>query len=383
MTKTNVLQWSYIRRYAYLIYLCVLLSIRCVFTRVVRKILVSVWTRPDSALHTKIKVTWRWSGFYSLIHPTGKLLSWLIGNEMDTHLQRLEDGSAVGGQLGVGGLAEELGEGSDGVQFVCWNLERKKKHTHKKKRGIKQTSKTTTVPPSVCFLFPPHLRELSVSKPLQPPHAVAGLPLAGGAPRHHDAGPPGEALDFPPHQLADAETLVVLEVRRQREWGEGHGRVLHPSLPTKITRLTFSDVQKKCRGGAKIWLDVRDWGWRSRSSVWFDIFLSLKLQVLRTEERKLDTLAEMSSRLADEKKGSNISGSTKTPETTEADERLDKNKSAIISVSCKSWKPPYSSYSNKREEETEEKKRWKMKNNSLAILVLRCQKPFWCWRKTS
>lgn len=45
----------------------------------------------------------------------------------DTHLQRLEDGSAVGGQLGVGGLAEELGEGSDGVQFVCWNLERKKK----------------------------------------------------------------------------------------------------------------------------------------------------------------------------------------------------------------------------------------------------------------
>lgn len=90
-----------------------------------------------------------------------------------------------------------------------------------KKRGIKQTSTTTTAPPSVCFLFPPHLRELSVSKPLQPPHAVAGLPLAGGAPRHHDAGPPGEALDFPPHQLADAETLVVLEVRRQREWGWG------------------------------------------------------------------------------------------------------------------------------------------------------------------
>lgn len=90
-----------------------------------------------------------------------------------------------------------------------------------KKRGIKQTSTTTTAPPSVCFLFPPHLRELSVSKPLQPPHAVAGLPLAGGAPRHHDAGPPGEALDFPPHQLADAETLVVLEVRRQRERGWG------------------------------------------------------------------------------------------------------------------------------------------------------------------
>lgn len=98
-----------------------------------------------------------------------------------------------------------------------------------KKRGIKQTSTTTTAPPSVCFLFPPHLRELSVSKPLQPPHAVAGLPLAGGAPRHHDAGPPGEALDFPPHQLADAETLVVLEVRRQRESEDE----VNPSLPTK------------------------------------------------------------------------------------------------------------------------------------------------------
>lgn len=55
----------------------------------------------------------------------GWLKTHLIG--ADTHLQRLEDGSAVGGQLGVGGLAEELGEGSDGVQFVCWNLERKKK----------------------------------------------------------------------------------------------------------------------------------------------------------------------------------------------------------------------------------------------------------------
>lgn len=44
---------------------------------------------------------------------------------LHTHLQRLEDGSAVGGQLGVGSLAEELWEGGDRVQFVRWNLETK------------------------------------------------------------------------------------------------------------------------------------------------------------------------------------------------------------------------------------------------------------------
>lgn len=176
------------------------------------------WGCPAHKNKSNVEMKWFFIFFdiQQEIFFCGWLKTHLIG--ADTHLQRLEDGSAVGGQLGVGGLAEELGEGSDGVQFVCWNLERKK---NKKKRGIKQTSTTTTAPPSVCFLFPPHLRELSVSKPLQPPHAVAGLPLAGGAPRHHDAGPPGEALDFPPHQLADAETLVVLEVRRQREWGWG------------------------------------------------------------------------------------------------------------------------------------------------------------------
>lgn len=53
-----------------------------------------------------------------------KFLYWLIFIKLqlihlDTYLQRLEDGPAVGGQLGVGSLAEELGEGSDGVQFVC------------------------------------------------------------------------------------------------------------------------------------------------------------------------------------------------------------------------------------------------------------------------
>lgn len=65
---------------------------------------------------------------------------------------------------------------------------------------------------SVCFFFPSYLRELAVSKPLQPPHAVAGLPFAGGAPRHHDARPPGKPLNFPPHQLTNAKTFVVLGV---------------------------------------------------------------------------------------------------------------------------------------------------------------------------
>lgn len=70
----------------------------------------------------------------------------------------------------------------------------------------------SSVPPFSlsCFFVLPHLRELAVSKPLQPPHAMAGLPFAGGAPSHHDAGPPGKSLDLPPHQLADAKTLVVL-----------------------------------------------------------------------------------------------------------------------------------------------------------------------------
>lgn len=39
-----------------------------------------------------------------------------------SYLQRLEDGPPVGGQFGVGGLAEELGEGGDGVQLVCGDL---------------------------------------------------------------------------------------------------------------------------------------------------------------------------------------------------------------------------------------------------------------------
>lgn len=39
------------------------------------------------------------------------------------YLQRLEDGPAVGGQLSVGRLAEELGEGGDGVQLVGRDLE--------------------------------------------------------------------------------------------------------------------------------------------------------------------------------------------------------------------------------------------------------------------
>ena len=43
---------------------------------------------------------------------------------LGSYLQRLEDGPAVGRQLGVGRLAEELGERGDGVQFVCRNLDK-------------------------------------------------------------------------------------------------------------------------------------------------------------------------------------------------------------------------------------------------------------------
>lgn len=159
--------------------------------------------------------------FYFLWHLTGNLLLWLIENAS----YRSWHSPPAPGRWLCGrrpAWCRRPGWRTWGRQWwspACLLKPGEKKKT--KKRGIKQTSTTTTAPPSVCFLFPPHLRELSVSKPLQPPHAVAGLPLAGGAPRHHDAGPPGEALDFPPHQLADAETLVVLEVRRQREWGWG------------------------------------------------------------------------------------------------------------------------------------------------------------------
>lgn len=49
----------------------------------------------------------------------------------DTDLQRLEHRPAVRGQLGVGSLAEELGEGGEGVQLVCRNLEQRTRHqTH-------------------------------------------------------------------------------------------------------------------------------------------------------------------------------------------------------------------------------------------------------------
>lgn len=81
--------------------------------------------------------------------------------------------------------------------------------TCREKHGVRQETEQTVQ--SVFFSSLPHLRELAVSKPLQPPHAVAGLPLARRPPRHHDARPPGEAFDFPPDQLADSKTLVVLE----------------------------------------------------------------------------------------------------------------------------------------------------------------------------
>lgn len=42
---------------------------------------------------------------------------------MSLYLKRLENGSAVGGQLGVGRLAEELREGSDGIQLVSRDLD--------------------------------------------------------------------------------------------------------------------------------------------------------------------------------------------------------------------------------------------------------------------
>lgn len=46
-----------------------------------------------------------------------------LQNLVCLYLQRLENGSAVGGQLSIGRLAEELGEGSDGIQLVSRDLD--------------------------------------------------------------------------------------------------------------------------------------------------------------------------------------------------------------------------------------------------------------------
>lgn len=64
------------------------------------------------------------------------------------------------------------------------------------------------------LLLNSHLRELAITEPLQPPHAMSGLSFARGAPGDHDAWPPGEPLDLPPHQLSNAKTLVVLRGER-------------------------------------------------------------------------------------------------------------------------------------------------------------------------
>lgn len=60
-----------------------------------------------------------------------------------------------------------------------------------------------------------HLGEFAVSEPLQPPHAVAGVPFARGPPRYHDARPPGEALYFPPDQLTDSKTFFILVTQKK------------------------------------------------------------------------------------------------------------------------------------------------------------------------
>lgn len=78
--------------------------------------------------------------------------------------------------------------------------QRTRKRRMKEKGGVEVNS----------WLSSTHLGELAVSKPLQPPHAVAGLPLAGGPPGDHDAGPPGETLDLSPHQLTDTKAFVIL-----------------------------------------------------------------------------------------------------------------------------------------------------------------------------
>lgn len=58
---------------------------------------------------------------------------------------------------------------------------------------------------------PTHLRELAITKPLDPPHAGHGLALGSGLPGHHHGRPPGEALDLSPHEIPYPELLPILE----------------------------------------------------------------------------------------------------------------------------------------------------------------------------
>ena len=55
-----------------------------------------------------------------------------------------------------------------------------------------------------------HHRELPVSEPHDPAGAVGGAAAARHVPGHDAPGPPREPPQLAPHQLPDAETLVVL-----------------------------------------------------------------------------------------------------------------------------------------------------------------------------
>lgn len=56
-----------------------------------------------------------------------------------------------------------------------------------------------------------HHRELAVSEPHDPAGAFGGATPARHPPRHNAAWPPGEAPQFPPHQLPNAKAPAVLE----------------------------------------------------------------------------------------------------------------------------------------------------------------------------
>ncbi|KAL0595220.1 hypothetical protein AAY473_035410 [Plecturocebus cupreus] len=84
-------------------------------------------------------------------------------------------------------------------------------------KGIAKGRKTQ---PQACrapSLPETHLRELAIAKPLDPPHARHGLSLGGGFPRYHHGGPPGEALDLPPHEVPYSKLLPILEEKPHEE----------------------------------------------------------------------------------------------------------------------------------------------------------------------
>lgn len=144
-----------------------------------------------------------------------------------TYLQRLEDGPAVGSQLGVRGLAEELWEGGDGVQFVGWNLETNDTKKKKKNR-VRRDVRWWFTSPSASTVFLSILTSENLPSPNHCSHLMPWVACRLPVARHvttipgHQENP----LIFPHTSSPMPKPLLSwtweVEKERDRKWGQGH-----------------------------------------------------------------------------------------------------------------------------------------------------------------